>query len=67
VNSQHVSRPRLVPINAVQHPLDKALLKFPYSLVEQDPAFHHPADKPFHLILHVATLQKENDIVPDLT
>jgi hypothetical protein len=58
MDPQYVRGARLVAVNAVQYPLDESFLKFPDGLVEQNSSLHHPANKPFHLILHDATLQK---------
>ena len=58
MDPQYMCGARLGAVNAVQYPLYESFLKFPDGLVEQNPALHHPAHKPFHLILHVATLQR---------
>lgn len=62
VNPQQIRRARLIPVYAVQHALNKALLELPDGLIEQDAAFYHLAYKTFQLILHVATLQKRRHI-----
>jgi hypothetical protein len=58
MDPQYMRGARLVAVNAVQYPLDESFLKFPDGFVEQNSSLHHPAHKPFHLILHDATLQK---------
>src|SRR5229473_5231624 len=58
VNSQNLRRARLVPLCALQHPLDEPLFKFPHRLIEQYSPLHHLAHESFELILH-GTLQRE--------
>lgn len=47
VNAQQMRRARLIPADAVQHPLDESLFELPDGLIEQNAAFHHLAYEPF--------------------
>jgi hypothetical protein len=44
MNPQQMRCPRLIPVNPLQHALDKPLLEFADSLIEKYPALHHLAD-----------------------
>jgi hypothetical protein len=60
VYAKDFRRAGLIAVGAVQDALDKALFKFPYSLVKKDAALHHLIDEPFQLIFHDDTLRSEN-------
>jgi hypothetical protein len=60
VNAKNFGGARLIAVGAVQDALDKALFKFPYSLVKKDAALHHLIDEPFQLIFHDDTLRSED-------
>jgi len=57
MDAKKFSRLRLIPVGAVQHAFDEALLKFADGFVEQNPALHHLVDEPFQLIFHDGTLR----------
>ncbi len=57
VNSKQARGARLVPMETVQHALDKFLFKFVDRFVEMDPSIHHQANQRFQLLPHRITLR----------
>ena len=57
MDAEKFSRLRLIPVGAVQHALDEALLKFADGFIKQNPALYHLIDEPFQLIFHDGTLR----------